>query len=135
MANDRAAPPGRFFMAATTQSGQPSRREDLATQPIDWWTLFPAKTQKRCTHCKEWLPNEAFLPNTRLKTGLASWCRQCAVKRTQQWRAENPDYIARTNTARRERYASDPDHLAVVNALRREQYAANRRQPSQTKEN
>ena len=82
--------------------------------------------QKRCTHCKQWLPAAAFLLNPRLKSGLSSWCRSCAVERTQQWRVDNPDYIDRTNAARRERWASDPDYAARVNAHRRARYAAKR---------
>ena len=56
---------------------------------------------KRCTRCKKWLPREAFRANARLKSGLNSWCRECVVRRTQQWRAEHPEHAEQYNAARR----------------------------------
>ena len=32
---------------------------------------------KRCSRCSAWLPAAAFSVNTRLSSGLSSWCRSC----------------------------------------------------------
>ena len=51
--------------------------------------------QKRCRMCMKWKPHNQFYKTSRLRDGLAPWCKQCADKatndcrrrRTQQQRA------------------------------------------------
>lgn len=50
-------------------------------------------TAKRCARCNRMLPHGAFMPNPRMRSGLHSWCRECAADRTRQWREENWDRI------------------------------------------
>src|SRR5207248_903653 len=56
-------------------------------------SLIPPKTHKRCSHCKRWLPFDAFGRNPRTKLGLSSWCRECAREATRRWRAANSERI------------------------------------------
>lgn len=46
---------------------------------------------KECSRCRRWLPAVAFRPNPKLRSGLASWCRDCQNAATQRWRAEHPE--------------------------------------------
>jgi hypothetical protein len=69
--------------------------------------MIPVKTHKRCTRCQGWLPDEAFRPNPKLKSGLSSWCKECQLEETRRWRAEHRDEI---NAARREAYGSSRPH-------------------------
>jgi hypothetical protein len=48
---------------------------------------------KDCTRCQRWLPARAFPRNSRLLSGLDSWCRECHVETTKQWRHENRDKL------------------------------------------
>lgn len=49
-------------------------------------------TRKRCRRCGLVLPAKEFSKESRLRDGLASWCRQCVNERRREWRAENPAY-------------------------------------------
>jgi hypothetical protein len=53
---------------------------------------------KDCTRCQRWLPAGAFPRNSRLLDGLDSWCKECHVEATKQWRAE---HRAELNASRR----------------------------------
>ncbi len=63
--------------------------------------MIPARTHKRCPHCRRWLPFEAFNKNKRMKSGLSSWCRECHVAATKRWRNANPELIRWMNERRR----------------------------------
>lgn len=68
---------------------------------------------KRCSHCKETKPRDAFAVNRRAKSGLASWCKACRAARyhadpeprrqsARQWYAENKEYANQRAKAYRE---------------------------------
>jgi hypothetical protein len=59
---------------------------------------------KWCRRCRQWLPVDAFRPNSNASNGVDSWCRSCHAKATREWRAKNPDYIARYNLERHREY-------------------------------
>lgn len=61
---------------------------------------------KCCTRCNQELPLEAFSKNSRMKDGLAKWCRSCQksymdsyyeknkqrlIERVAKWKSENPE--------------------------------------------
>ena len=69
--------------------------------------MIPVKTHKRCANCEGWLPFEAFRPNTKLKSGLSSWCKVCQLEASQRWRAKHREEI---NRARREAYGAVKPH-------------------------
>jgi hypothetical protein len=48
---------------------------------------------KECTRCQRWLHADAFPRNSRLLSGLGSWCKRCQVEYTRQWRAEHRDEL------------------------------------------
>lgn len=56
-----------------------------------------------CTRCGRSAPPDAFHACARMRSGRQSWCKQCAVERTRQWRADNRDAI---NARRRAEYAA-----------------------------
>jgi hypothetical protein len=64
-------------------------------------------TEANCTRCHRWKPLEAFHPNPRLRTGLQSWCKECQLEATRQWRAENREYIENYNATRRAAYRAE----------------------------
>ena len=72
-------------------------REELAS-PI---------TGKWCCSCRQWLPVDAFRPNSNTTNGLDSWCRSCHAEAVRQWRAKNPDYLERYNARRRAEYRDE----------------------------
>lgn len=82
------------------------------------WNAPP--TEKRCVHCEQWQPLEAFRPNPRMRSGLNSWCKECQKERNREWRAEHPEYEKNYNEKRRAAYP----------AKRRRNYPATRRSPS-----
>lgn len=49
-------------------------------------------TSKLCARCKQHRPAVAFRANTKLRSGLDSWCRDCHVQALREWRARNPAY-------------------------------------------
>jgi hypothetical protein len=57
-----------------------------------WVRPYPPPKGRRFTQCKEVLPFSAFRPNLRLKSGWNSWCRECCVERTRQWRRQHPEH-------------------------------------------
>jgi hypothetical protein len=69
--------------------------------------MIPERTHKHCTHCREWLPFSAFRRNKRMKNGLNSWCKNCQLEATQDWRDRNRDEI---NRARRDAYGAAKLH-------------------------
>lgn len=56
---------------------------------------------KWCCSCRRWLPVEAFRPNSVYRDGVDSWCRPCHAQAVATWRANNPEYVAAYNAARR----------------------------------
>jgi hypothetical protein len=56
---------------------------------------------KICARRGESKPETEFARRARMKSGLHSWCKACSAERMRQWRAENPDYVAAANEARR----------------------------------
>ncbi len=74
---------------------------------------------KRCSRCRQMLPAENFHPNSRMKTGLNSWCKTCALERTREWRAANPDYVEAVNAARRLAACGDERGVRVAGVMRR----------------
>jgi len=56
---------------------------------------------KRCPRCERCLPLEAFSRNHRYKSGRSSWCRECAVEATRQWRERNQELVQWMNERRR----------------------------------
>jgi hypothetical protein len=70
----------------------------------------------RCTNCQQEKPASAFRPNQRLRLGFNSWCRECQVARTRQWRADHREEIL---ARRRKQWA---DRAAEVNERRRARY-------------
>lgn len=40
--------------------------------------------QKECTKCKQIKPVGAFSPNPRMKSGYASWCRECVNRKIRE---------------------------------------------------
>jgi hypothetical protein len=44
---------------------------------------------KKCTKCSELKPSFAFSKNTRLRSGLRSWCKACAKESLTAWRNTN----------------------------------------------
>lgn len=82
------------------------------------WNAPP--TEKRCVHCDEWKRLDHFRLNPRMRTGLNSWCKECQLERTREWRAANPNYEKTYNEERRAEYP----------AARRHNYPASRRSPS-----
>jgi hypothetical protein len=77
-------------------------------------------TEKLCSRCDRWLPLEGFRPNPRMRSGLNSWCKECQLERTRQWRAKNSESVRAYNEKRRAEYP----------ATRRNKYPATRRSPS-----
>src|SRR6266542_5680796 len=57
--------------------------------------------RKWCPHCDRFLESESFPPNRKTQSGRSSWCRECHVAATREWRAENPEYVAAYNSRRR----------------------------------
>ena len=43
----------------------------------------------------------------RMREGLDSWCRECHVAATREWRERNRDYVDARNSARRAEYAAE----------------------------
>ncbi len=72
---------------------------------------------RRCAHCQKWLKPSAFPPNPKMRDGLGSWCRECVVGSTREWRAK---HRTANLSRRRELWAA---HRDQVNAHRRELYA------------
>jgi hypothetical protein len=58
-------------------------------------------TELLCTRCKRLLPTTEFRASPRMRRGYRSWCRECHVDRTRQWRAEHRDAY---NATTRQRY-------------------------------
>jgi hypothetical protein len=56
-----------------------------------------------CARCGRYLRPEAFNRNDRMRHGCSSWCHECTVESTRQWRTTNADAI---NAARRAAYAA-----------------------------
>jgi hypothetical protein len=48
---------------------------------------YPVPPEKHCARCMRYLPAAAFREDPRLHSGLSSWCRECAIAATQEWRA------------------------------------------------
>ncbi len=67
-----------------------------------------------CTHCQQWLPEDHFRPNDRLRSGVHSYCRVCAADLARDWRERNPEAIERYNRERREAYAEARGSLERV---------------------
>jgi len=63
--------------------------------------VSPVSGEKLCSRCERWLPTSEFRPNPRLSSGLHSWCRECCLERTRQWRAEHRE---EDNARQRARY-------------------------------
>jgi len=61
------------------------------------------QSQKVCRRCGEARPRELFRSQPRHRDGLGSWCKPCALDRTQQWRGEHRESL---NARRREQYAA-----------------------------
>ena len=57
--------------------------------------------EKTCRHCHETKPAGQFRRNLKLRDGLDSWCRACALESTASWRARHPEYEVAHNEARR----------------------------------
>jgi predicted nucleic acid-binding Zn ribbon protein len=66
---------------------------------------------KHCSHCGKWLPFAAFPRNPRLKSGKSSWCQECHLAGTREWREANPDYFVAYNADRRAKYAAERGSL------------------------
>lgn len=60
------------------------------------------RTKQRCARCRRVLPARTFRTNPKMRSGLNSWCKACAVARMRQWRVEHPEAVAASNAARRE---------------------------------
>ena len=60
-------------------------------------------TEKRCVRCGESKPVAEFRRNPRMRDGFGSWCRECSVARTREWRAEHREEL---NARRRAEYAA-----------------------------
>lgn len=58
---------------------------------------------KVCVACKVRKAASEFRPNARMKSGLESYCRPCAVAKSAEWRAKNPDKVKRLAAARPKR--------------------------------
>jgi len=56
-----------------------------------------------CARCDRWLPPDSFSRNSAMLRGRSSWCRECAVERTREWRAANREAV---NAATRKRHAA-----------------------------
>jgi hypothetical protein len=54
-----------------------------------------------CTRCGQLKSPADFRPHPRMRDGLTSWCKSCAVARTRQWRADHRDEL---NARRRAAY-------------------------------
>jgi hypothetical protein len=55
-----------------------------------------------CTRCRQNLPVSEFRPNLETLSGLHWWCRPCVSENMRRWRAQNAEYVAAYNGARRE---------------------------------
>lgn len=75
-----------------------------------------------CRRCGESKPPIAFPVRPRMRSGRGSWCMECALARTREWRAANRDEIL---AARRAQYQRD--RVAIL-ASKAAWYAARRRQ-------
>ena len=60
-----------------------------------------------CPRCLGWKRESDFRPNSRMRDGLDSWCRECHVVATRAWRKRNRDYVEARNAARRAEYAAE----------------------------
>ena len=67
------------------------------------------QSQKTCRRCGEARPRDQFRSEPRNYDALGSWCKPCALDRTQQWRREHRE---RLNARRRDQYAAD--HVGPV---------------------
>jgi len=56
----------------------------------------------QCKGCGLWFEWDVFPSNQRKMDGRSSLCRECHAERNRRWRADNPDYVAEYNAARRE---------------------------------
>lgn len=54
----------------------------------------------RCSRCGQDDPLE-FRANSRMRSGLHSWCKECQRQAVRDWRARNPEYEAAYNERRR----------------------------------
>lgn len=78
----------------------------------------PARGRRDCARCERTLPLRAFRRDARLQDGLGSWCRECHVAATREWRARN---LRRINAGRRREYRANHKQ---INEARRAAYAA-----------
>ena len=70
-----------------------------SVRPENQW-LRPDAT-KSCSKCERVLPVDSFRPNSRLGSGLDSWCRECHIEANRRSRARHRDEY---NARQRARY-------------------------------
>jgi hypothetical protein len=59
-----------------------------------------------CSRCGGWLPVDSFRPNAQMLSGLHPWCRDCVSSYGREWRAANPEAVARYQAQQRAEYAA-----------------------------
>jgi predicted nucleic acid-binding Zn ribbon protein len=95
------------FFGEVENDPQPAFRERNAREE-----LVTPITGKWCCRCRRWLPADAFLPDSRLLSGLNSWCRSCHADANREWREKYPEHVELYNAKRRAEYrAAHPRKL------------------------
>jgi hypothetical protein len=69
---------------------------------MSWRVRFRLVPGKVCRGCSLWFRAAGFPPNSRVRDGLAAYCRSCTRVRRRQWAEEHPEYVSTYNAARRE---------------------------------
>jgi hypothetical protein len=88
---------GRILGGRVVDSHQPSREGEVRENNA------PAAEETRyCSRCRRDLPLDQFRPNPEMLSGLHCWCRPCVSENMRRWRAQNAEYVAAYNVARRE---------------------------------
>lgn len=59
--------------------------------------------EKTCGLCGEVKAAKEFRPNPRMKSGLDTYCRPCAVAKSRAWREANPDRVKALQSSRKPR--------------------------------
>ena len=71
---------------------------------------------KKCGHCGEIKPKEAFAknsPSQRSRTGLKSWCRSCTASGYLKWKAEHPEHKEKKKVASHRWYSENRERHAT----------------------
>jgi hypothetical protein len=75
-----------------------------------------------CRHCEFSKKRDDFPPNKRMKGGLSSWCKECHVEATRDWRERKREEKRQYHRAFRETLQLQHDEMRRKQRELREQY-------------